>query len=81
MLHKAAIGVYDLRGVDAFWKFSAALFDAATDFYDANTYDKSRSKIYEELAALAAKRGGFRGGPVGEARARSRNRRAEHGQR
>jgi hypothetical protein len=51
MLHEAAIGVYHLGGVDAFWKFSAALFDAATDFYDANTYDKSRSKIYEEARA------------------------------
>ena len=58
MLHEAAIGVYDLGGVDAFWKFSAALFDTATDFYDANTYDKSRSKIYEELAALAARSAG-----------------------
>ena len=53
MLHEAGVGVYNLGGVDAFWKFSAALFDTATDFYDANTYDKSRSQIYEELAALA----------------------------
>ena len=34
-------------------KFSTALYASQTDFFDANVYDKSRTQIYRELAALA----------------------------
>ena len=39
---------------EAFWKFSAALFAGQKAFFDANTYEKSRTQIYAELAQLAA---------------------------
>lgn len=54
MLHEAAIATRALGGVDAFWKFSAALFAAQTEYFDANVYDTSRSAMYAKLAALAA---------------------------
>ena len=54
MLHEAAVAVHQLKGDSAFYTFSTALMAKQTNFFDANTYDKSRIDVYKELAKLAA---------------------------
>jgi hypothetical protein len=46
-----------LRTVSTFTgRFSDALFDKQTDFFDAHVFDKSRVQITAELVELAAVR-------------------------
>ena len=54
MLHEAAVAVFQLAGPGAFFQFSSALFELQVEFFDANTYHKSRMEIYEELALLGS---------------------------
>ena len=42
-----------MGGEEAFWKFSKALYARQTDYFDANTWDMSRTAIYAQLAKLA----------------------------
>eukprot|EP00982_Pelagococcus_subviridis_P009729 30941-Pelagococcus_subviridis.AAC.14 len=83
MLHEAAIATRALGGVDAFWKFSAALFAAQTEYFDANVYDTSRSAMYAKLAALAAASAGVDEEEVMKmlARTEAHRRRTQHRQR
>jgi protein-disulfide isomerase len=52
MLHEAALAVAQVSP-SKFFQFSKTLFEHCADFYDVNTYTKSRLEIYKELAALA----------------------------
>lgn len=55
-LHEAGIAVTQLDP-SKFWEFSYELFAVSENFYDVNTWDKSRKQIAEELSDVAAKVG------------------------
>ena len=42
---------------DKFWKFSKALFDKQTDFFDVNVVHEERNKTYERLSKIAGEVG------------------------
>jgi hypothetical protein len=53
MMHEAALAVRAVSP-EKFHPFCKLLFARQTEYFDKNTYDKSRSQIYSELVALAA---------------------------
>jgi len=53
LLHEAALSAEKLGGIEAYSKYSMALFQNQAKFMDDALYDKSRKQIYEELAQLA----------------------------
>lgn len=53
LTHEAAVAVLFLKP-EAFWPFSAALFDKQIDFFDVNVVNENRNETYERLADIAA---------------------------
>nr|POE49443.1 hypothetical protein CFP56_50360 [Quercus suber] len=53
LAHEAGVAVLRLDPA-AFWRFSAALFAAQKDFFDANVVDEGRNQTYRRLAKVAA---------------------------
>lgn len=51
-MHEAGVAVLQTRP-DLFWKFSKALFDKQTEYFDANVVHEPRNKTYERLSKLA----------------------------
>ena len=46
-----------LSGSEAFWKYSAALFEDQKEYFDVNVVNETRNETYEKLAKLAAESG------------------------
>lgn len=52
LVHEAGVAVLQ-TDPDKFWKFSKALFDKQTDYFDVNVVNEARNNTYERLAKLA----------------------------
>jgi hypothetical protein len=53
LVHEAAVAVLRVAP-EKFFAFSAALFEAQTDFFDVRVVNEARNQTYERLAKLAA---------------------------
>lgn len=51
-MHEAGVAVLQTNP-DSFWKFSKALFDKQTEYFDENVVNEPRNKTYERLSKLA----------------------------
>lgn len=56
-MHEAALAVLKIEGAEAFWRYAVEVCRRQEEFFDDQTFEKSRLQIYKELVIIANEMG------------------------
>ncbi|CAE7366947.1 unnamed protein product, partial [Symbiodinium sp. CCMP2456] len=56
-MHEAALAVLKIQGPEAFWAYAVEVCRRQEEFFDDQTFEKSRLQIYKELVIIANEMG------------------------